>query len=124
MCFFQSSVEYLGHVVSATGLSPDPAKVQSVRDWRIPGSITDVRSFLGPARYYRRFIPQFARIAAPLTNLTRKDPPFAWTLREGDAFQHLKDALIRAPIFQLANPSREFIVTIDASGFVVGAVLS
>ena len=95
-------------MVSAAGLSPDPAKVQAVRDWRIPGSVTDVRSFLGLAGYYRQFIPQFARIAAPLTNLTRKDHPFAWTLREGEAFQHLKDALIRAPILQLADPSREF----------------
>ena len=51
--FFQSSVEYLGHVVSAAGLSPDPAKVQAVRDWRIPGSVIDVRSFLGLTGYYR-----------------------------------------------------------------------
>ena len=124
VCFFQSSVEYLGHVVSAAGLSPDPPKVQAVRDWRIPGSVTDVRSFLGLAGYYRRFIPQFARIAAPLTNLTRKDHPFAWTLREGEAFQHLKDALIRAPILQLADISKEFIVTTDARAFAIGVVLS
>ena len=59
-----------------------------------------------------------------MTNLTRKDHPFAWTLREGEAFQHLNDALIRAPILQLADPSRGFIVTTDASDFEVGAVLS
>ena len=59
-----------------------------------------------------------------MTNLTRKDHPFAWTLREGEAFQHLKDALIRAPILQLADPFREFIVTTNANDFAVGAVLS
>ena len=59
-----------------------------------------------------------------MTNLTRKDHPFAWTLREGEAFQYLKDALIRAPILQLANPSKEFIVTTNANDFAVGAVLS
>ena len=62
---FNIREEYLGHVVSAEGLSPDPAKVQAVRDWKVPESVTDVRSFLGLAGYYRRFIPQFAKIAAP-----------------------------------------------------------
>ena len=111
-------------MVSAVGLSPNLAKVQATQDWRIPGSVTDFCSFLGLAGYYRRFISQFARIVAPLTNLTRKDHPFAWTLREGEAFQNLKDALIKAPILQLADPSKEFIVTTDASDFAVGAVLS
>ena len=70
--FFQHRVEYLGHVVSAEGLSPDPAKVQAIRDSKVPESITDIRSFLGLAGYYRRLIPHFAKIVAPLTNLTRK----------------------------------------------------
>ena len=68
--FFQSSVEYLGHIVSAEGLSVDLTKVQAVQDWKIPTTVTEVHSFLGLAGYSRRFIPQFAKIAAPLTNLT------------------------------------------------------
>ena len=76
MHFFQNRVEYLGHAVSTEGLSPDPAKVQAVRDWKMPESVTEVRSFLGLAGYYRRFIPKFAKIVAPLTNLTRKNTPF------------------------------------------------
>ena len=85
--FFQYRVEYLGHIVSAEGLSPDPAKVQAVRDWKVPEPITDIRSFLGLAGHYRKFIPQFVKIAAPLTNLTKKNTPFTWSLREGEAFQ-------------------------------------
>ena len=83
---FQSRVEYLGHVVSTKGLSPDPAKVQAVRDWKVPESVIEIRSFLGLVAYYHKFIPHFARIAAPLTNLTRQNHPFTWSLREGEAF--------------------------------------
>ena len=95
-----------------------------MRDWKGPKSVTEVCSFLGLAGYYRRFIPQFAKIAAPLTNLTRKNHPFAWSLREGEAFQQLKDALLQAPVLQLADSIREFILTTDASNFAIGAVLS
>ena len=122
--FFQHRVEYLGHIVSAEGLAPDPAKVQAVRAWKVPENVTDIRSFLGLAGYYRRFIPQFAQIAAPLTNLTRKNTPFTWSLREGEAFEQLKTALLNAPVLQLADPERQFIVTTDASDFAIGAVLS
>ena len=122
--FFQSHVEYLGHVVSANGLSPDPAKVQVVRDWKVPESVTELRSFLGLTGYYHRFIPQFARIAAPLTNLTRKNHPFTWSLREGEAFQQLKAALLHTLVLQLADTTREFIVTTDASDFTLGVMLS
>ena len=71
-----------------------------------------------------RFIPQFVRIAAPLTNLTRKNTPFTWSLREGEAFNELKEVLQHAPILQLADLTREYVVTTDASDFVIGAVLS
>ena len=114
----------MGHVVSAEGLSPNLAKVQAVRDWKVPESVVEIRNFLGLAAYYRRFIPQFARIAAPLTNLTPKNHPFIWSLREGKAFQQLKDALLHAPVLKLVDPTREFIVTTDASDFATGAILS
>ena len=104
--FFQSSVEYLGHIVSAEGLAVDPAKVKAVQEWKVPTSVTEIRSFLGLARYYRRFIPQFAKIAAPLTNLTRKNTPFTWSLREGEAFKELKEVLQHAPVLQLADPTK------------------
>ena len=122
--FFKSSVHYLGHVVSENGLSLDPAKVQSVAQWKVPTNVSEVRSFLGLAGYYRRFIRDFARIAAPLTNLTRKDRPFAWSLREGEAFNQLKTVLQNAPVLQLADQSRPYIVTTDASDYAMGVVLS
>ena len=122
--FFQSSVEYLGHVVSDKGLSPDPAKVQAVSNWKMPTNVSEIRSFLGLAGYYCRYIPDFAKIAAPLTNLMRKHTPFTWSLREGEAFRALKTALQTAPVLQLADPTRPYIVTIDASDFAMGAVLS
>ena len=122
--FFKTSVHYLGHVVSDHGLSPDPAKVRAVKQWKVPTNVSEVRSFLGLAGYYRRFIRDFAKIAAPLTNLTRKDRPFTWSLREGEAFNELKTVLQNAPVLQLADQSRDYIVTTDASDFAMGAVLS
>ena len=122
--FFKQEVEYLGHVVTAAGIHPDQSKVQAVRDWKIPETVHDIRSFLGLAGYYRRFIPQFARIAAPLTELTKKTVPWRWSLREGEAFNALKDALLSAPVLQLADADKEYTVTCDASDYAVGAVLS
>ena len=77
------------------GLYPDPAKVQAVAQWKVPTNVSEVRSFLGLAGYYRRFIRDFARIAAPLTNLTRKDRPFTWSLRERRGFQPVEDSLAK-----------------------------
>ena len=87
-------------------------------------NVSEVRSFLGLAGYYRRFIKNFARIAAPLTNLTRKNHPFAWSLREGEAFNQLKTVLQNAPVLQLADQQKDYIVTTDASDYAMGAVLS
>ena len=88
----------MGHVVSAEGLAVDPAKVQPVQDWKVPTSVIEVCSFLGFVGYCRHFIPQFAKIAALFTNLTRKNTPFTLSLREREAFEELKEVLLRAPI--------------------------
>jgi hypothetical protein len=76
--FFQAEIEYLGHIVSADGVRPDPKKLQAVRDWPTPKTVRDVQSFLGFANFYRRFIRDYSKIAAPLTALTCKDNPFLW----------------------------------------------
>ena len=117
-------MEYSVHVVSAEGLALDWAKVQAVQNWKLPTSVTEVHSILKLSRYYRHFIPQFAKIAAPLTNLTRKNTPFTWSLREGEAFKELKEVLQHAPILHLADPTTDCIVTKDASDFAMGTVLS
>ena len=81
--FFQHRVDCLGHGVSAKGLSPDLAKIQAMRDWKVPKSVIDIRSFLGLVGYYHRFIPHFAKIAAPLTNLTKEKHSLYLALKGG-----------------------------------------
>ena len=87
-------------------------------------NVSEVCSFLRLAGYYHRFIKNFARIAAPLTNLTRKNHPLAWSLREGEAFNQLKTVLQNAPVLQLADQQKDYIVTTDASDYAMGAILS
>ena len=126
-CFLlRDEVAYLGHVVSAAGVKPDPAKVEKVRHYPNPTDVTKVRQFLGLASYYRKFIPGFARIAHPLTRLTKKDVKFEWTHECKDAFNLLKQCLITAPVlsYPLFGNGQEFILETDASGTGLGAVLA
>ncbi|GBG83888.1 hypothetical protein CBR_g37758 [Chara braunii] len=116
------SVIYLGHVISGEGLAPEATKVAAVQDWPRPANIRDVRSFLGLASYYRKFIKNFSAIAAPLTDLTKKDTSFLWTSECQEAFTRLKEALIRAPVLKLPDPTLPFVLTTDAQ-YGVGAVL-
>ena len=124
--FFQKEVSFLGHVVGSTGVACDPAKLEAVTEWKTPQSVTEVRSFLGLASYYQRFIMGFAKVAAPLTALTEKGCDFEWTESCENAFQTLKCKLVEAPI--LAYPSRiledPFILDTDASDVGLGGVLS
>ncbi|XP_020963421.1 uncharacterized protein LOC110265028 [Arachis ipaensis] len=76
--FWKEEVKFLGHVVSKEGIIVDPSKVEAVMEWERPTMVTEVRRFLGLARYYRRFIERFSRIALPMTKLTRKEVPFVW----------------------------------------------
>lgn len=121
---FQKEVLYLGHVVSAEGVKTDPTKVEAVKSWPTPSNPTEVRSFLGLASYYRRFVQKFSDVVKPLTNLTKKDQPFIWTGECEEAFAAMKESLTTAPI--LAYPRLEvgFILDTDASNFALGAVLS
>ena len=121
-----SRVTYLGHVFSAQGMEPDPQKTSAVQDWPTPENVSDVRSFLGLASYYRRYIQRFADIAAPLHHLTGKGVTFVWDADCQSAFNTLKDELTRAPI--LAFPefqpnSAQFCLQTDASAVGIGAVL-
>ncbi|XP_047165474.1 uncharacterized mitochondrial protein AtMg00860-like [Vigna umbellata] len=101
--FWMKEIQFLGHVVSAGGISVDPTKVRAVLEWESPRSVTEVKSFVGLAGYYRRFIEGFSKIVAPLTQLTRKDQPFAWTDRCESSFQELKRKLTSAPVLVILD---------------------
>ena len=122
--FAQRSVEYLGHVVSAEGIQTDSKKQQAVRDYPPPIDVKALRSFLGLASYYRRFVPGFSKVAAPLHALTRKDVPYVWTPDCQHAFQQLKTLLTTAPLLRYPDFSQPFILETDASGDGLGAVLA
>ena len=121
---FQSSVEFLGHIVSREGIACDPKKIEAVKNWERPNTVKEVRSFVGFAQYYRKHIQNFSNIAAPLYQLTKKNAKFIWTSVCETAFQKLVELLSSAPI--LSFPTREdpFILDTDASLFGVGGVLS
>ena len=95
---FRTSLPFLGHIVGREGLRCDPEKILAVRNWKIPGYVREVREFLGFAGYYRRFVPKFSTIAAPLTKLTRVSVDFVWTDRQRVAFDTLKELLTSAPV--------------------------
>ena len=96
--FWVTEVRFLGHVVSASGVSMDREKVEAVMSWERPKSVFKIRSFLGLTGYYRRFIEDFSRLAAPMTRLTRKEVKFYWDDRCEKAFQELKRRLTTASI--------------------------
>ena len=96
--FWLNSIGFLGHVVSAEGISVDPQKVEAVLNWGRPTTVTEIRSFLGLAGYYRRFVQDFSKLAAPLTKLTRKGAKFVWSEEREQSFQELKRRLTNAPV--------------------------
>ena len=121
--FMRRSISFLGHVISADGLSMEPEKVKAITEWPVPKNATEVRSFLGLAGYYRRFVKDFSRIAAPLSELQEKEAVFAWTPARQAAFDQLKAAVTSAPTLILPDESLPYVVTTDASGFAIGAAL-
>ena len=121
--FWLDRVSFLGHVVTKDGISVDPGKVDAVSNWRRPTTVTEIRSFLGLASYYRRFIEGFSKIALPLTRLTQKGVKFEWSDDCERSFQELKNRLVTAPILTIPLGSRGFVVYSDASHQGLGCVL-
>ena len=121
---FQTEVLFLGHIVNSQGIKCDPQKIESVKNWPVPSSVSEVRSFLGLAGYYRRFIPSFSSIATPLTRLTRKGKRFKWSDACQEAFENLKEKLITAPVLSYPDRDSVFVLDTDASDTGIGAVLS
>ncbi|KAL6471884.1 hypothetical protein MHYP_G00205340 [Metynnis hypsauchen] len=121
---FAKEVQYLGHIISQEGIMTDPAKVAAVKEWKVPQSQTEVRSFLGLASYYRRFVQDFATIARPLHKLTEKGAKMIWSAQCQNAFDELKKCLITTPILAFPDPEKPFLLDTDASDVGIGGVLS
>ena len=122
--FAQTEVKYLGHIVSADGVRPNPEKVKSIEEFPSPKNVDELRTVVGMLSYYRKFIRNFAEIAHPMTKLQKKDIKFEWTSEQENAFKILKDKLTEPPILGYPSFQLPFIVYTDASGWGVGAVLS
>ena len=118
--FLKTRVDYLGFDISAEGVHASPEKVKSVVDWPTPQTVHDVRSFLGLASYYRRFIRGFSQIARPLTHLRKTKMSRKWSKVEEESFVTLKTALASSPVLRLPDFERQFVVTTDASDVAVG----
>ena len=120
----QQSVRFLGHVVSAQGVAPDPDKIQAVRDWSVPQTVKEVRGFVGFTSYYRKFINNFAQIMHPITELTGKKKKFVWTSECQLAFEKVKFLLTSPPLLVYPQDDSCFILDTDASSHGLGGVLS
>ena len=114
---------YLGHIITGLTIAPDPKKLEAVRDWPVPNSVSEVRSFLGFVDCVRSFIPRYAELARHLDEITGKHARFSWNVRRQKSFESLKSALLNRPVLQLADTSRPFILHTDASDLAIGAVL-
>lgn len=121
--FAKQQVAYLGHIINSSGVSTDPVKIQAIAAWPLPTNIKELRSFLGLAGYYRKFIRHFGVISQPLNTLLKKGALFIWTNEHTLAFHTLQHALTQAPVLSLPDFNTTFFIETDASAVGVGAVL-
>ena len=121
--FGETKLHMLGHVVDNSGVHPDPEKVRAVKDFPTRKDVKSILSFVGLCSYYRKFIPNFAEVARPLTKLTKSETPFIWNTEEETSLRTLKEALTKATV--LSHPDYELPMKIhpDASNYGIGAVL-
>ena len=124
-CYFcLPNIHFLGHVVGRDGILPDPEKIEKIKNFPIPTNLTQLRSALGLFSYYRKFIKDFSKIARPMLSLLKKDTPFNWTNKQQQAFEYLKERLVKSPVLKYPDFERSFIIYTDASGTGLGAVLA
>ena len=121
--FFAKEIQYLDHVLSTTVIKPLPSKTSAIKLMNLPKNGKQVRAFLRLVGYYHKFIKNFAQLAKPLTNLTHHDMKFAWTSSHPTAFNTLKSTLLEAPILHYPDPSKYYIVYMDASDDACGTHL-
>ena len=116
-------VKFLGHVILSEGVVVDPSKIETILTWEQPKTAGDIRSFVGLAGYYRRFVKDYAKLTSPLTQLTKKNQPFAWTEKCEASFQELKKRLTTAPVLALPKEGEPYDVYCDASHNGLGCVM-
>jgi hypothetical protein len=121
--FYQANIKFLGHVVGVDGIQVDPSKIVAIHDWPVPKTVSDVRSFLGLANYFRKFVQGFSNLARPLALLTRNDRLWSWDTAEQASFDGLKRALVSTPVLRMPDMDQEFVVIADACDYGLGAVL-
>ena len=122
--FFSKRVSYLGHTISAQGLSPESDKVACIVKAPAPKDVGQAKSFIGGILYYSRFIEGFARLCEPIYKLFKEDVPFLWTEEQQTAFEQLKNKLREAPVLMFYSPQLPLVLATDASDYGIGAVLS
>lgn len=122
--FFKNKLTYLGHQITDTGVLPDDSKYDSIRNYPQPNSKEEVKRFVAFANYYRRFIKNFAALAKSLNNLTRKNSEFIWSNECDKSFKYIKSSLMTPPILKYPDFTQRFKLTVDASNYACGAVLS
>jgi hypothetical protein len=121
--FGLSNLKFLGHIVGADGVKPDPAKVQVIQDWPMPTNVAELRSFLGLAQYFRKFIQGYANTVCCLYDLLKANAAFTWGDAHTKAFEQVKYSLANAPVLKVPNPTQPFEIWTDASIHGIGAVL-
>ena len=121
--FWLKEVSFLGHIVSAEGIRVDPVKIEAIMNWNPPQNVTNVRSFLGLAGYYRRFVQGFSVITSSLTKLLRKRVMFEWDDRCQSSFERLKEILVEAPVLIQPTSGRDYTMYNDASRIGLGCIL-
>jgi hypothetical protein len=114
----------LGHVILEKGIAIDPEKIKVIKGWPTPRNVSDIRSFMGLAIYYRRFIVGFSNISHPITSLQKKGTKFEWTLKCEKNFNLLKELLTSAPMLKIVDPNESFVVCTDACKEGLGGVLT
>jgi hypothetical protein len=122
--FHTKETEFLGFIISTEGVKMNPKKIQTVQEWPKPNTVKDVQSFLGFANYYRKFIKDYSKITAPLTEITKKEVGFKWEQEHQEAFDRIKQIFLEAPVLEMYDPRRPTRVETDASDYALGAVLS
>jgi hypothetical protein len=121
--FFQTEVDYLGHLITDKGVTVDPRKLESILAWPTPTNVGELRSFLGLVQYYAKFVHNFAELAFPLTQLLKKESSFTWGAAQDAAFSKLKQTLTSSPSLLTPDLTKPFVVHCDASAFAIGCVL-